>query len=128
MRIMTTYHNIFRWHIKRARITGDSTAVIDIYIPGVNQRDRVDIRLNLIDRLRGIDIEKKTLRTLDKWILICHEKNIELDRADALSRIHHEPGAYASIVPYSRIVTKGTDRPPLYQSVNSTLNKGRENV
>ncbi|ODB61350.1 hypothetical protein [Paenibacillus polymyxa] len=83
---MTTYHNIFRWHIKRARITGDSTAVIDIYIPGVNQQDRVDIRLNLIDRLRGIDIEKKTLRTLDEWEQICQEQNGELDRAEERSR------------------------------------------
>ncbi|MEB4780817.1 hypothetical protein P5G60_03385 [Paenibacillus jamilae] len=106
---MTTHPNIFRWHIKGVRITGNTTAVIDIYIPGVNQQDRVDIRLNLIDRLRGIDIEQKTLRTLDKWILICHEKNIELDRAGALSRNYYEPGAYASIVPYSRIVTKNTE-------------------
>lgn len=83
---MTTHPNIYRWHIKGVRITGDTTAVINIYIPGVNQRDRVDISLNLFDRLRGIDIEKKTLRTLDEWKRICEKRNAELDRADERSR------------------------------------------
>ncbi|MHB0864744.1 hypothetical protein ACYCS5_26745 [Paenibacillus sp. SEL3] len=103
---MTTHPNIFRWHIKGVRITDNTTAVIDIYIPGVNQQDRVDIRLNLIDRLRGIDIEKKTLRTLDEWEQICQEQNAELDRAEERSRRLREAGVYASIVPYSRIVAK----------------------
>lgn len=82
---MNKHPNIFRWHTRGLRITGKDTAVIDIFIPGVNQRDKVDVRLNLLDKILGETILSKTLRVFREWEETCKRKNAELDEAQRLT-------------------------------------------
>lgn len=76
---------LWRWYIKGVEVIGKNKAIIHIRIPGVNQRDRVYVGLNIFDKLQGISIESKTDRVMRKWKMICKRKNEELDQADVLS-------------------------------------------
>ncbi|ASA22651.1 hypothetical protein [Paenibacillus donghaensis] len=68
-----------KWGIKNVRIIDKCNSVIELYIPGVNQQDRVDIKLTLIDAMRGISIEDKTKKELQKWRAKCQKENERLD-------------------------------------------------
>lgn len=73
------------WAVKGVEVTSNRTAIIRIFIPGVNQRDRVDVELNLIDRLIGVNILDKTESIAKKWANICRQKNAERKRAHELT-------------------------------------------
>lgn len=79
--------DIFKWSITGVRVTGPRTSIIGIHIPGTNNRDRIDIKLNAWDRMRGISLEDKTVAELEKWERICAMKNAEIERCRASEKI-----------------------------------------
>ncbi|MDH6674449.1 hypothetical protein M2277_005145 [Paenibacillus sp. LBL] len=81
--------DIFKWSITGVQVTSPRTSVIGIYIPGtkVNSNDRIYVRLNAWDRLRGVSLEDKTVAELKKWERICAMKNTEIERCRASEKI-----------------------------------------
>ncbi|MEC0092485.1 hypothetical protein [Paenibacillus macquariensis] len=77
--------NIFRWHIERVSFTSASSSVIKLHIPGVNQQDRKNVILGIIDKIRGVTIEEKTLLAVKRCQAICNRKNKELDQAEKMT-------------------------------------------
>lgn len=78
--------DIFKWAITGVEVKSPRTSVIGIYIPGtnLNSNDRIYVRLNVWDRLRGVSLVDKTITVLKKWERICEEKNAEIDRCRAV--------------------------------------------
>jgi len=70
----------FKWCITGVKVTSKRTAVIGIHIPGVNNRDRINVRLNIWDMITGKSIENKTMAVLDRWEAKCKAKNDEAKR------------------------------------------------
>ncbi|PAD73682.1 hypothetical protein CHH67_19805 [Paenibacillus campinasensis] len=80
--------DIFKWDITGVEVTSPQTSIIRIYIPGsVKNKDRLYVRLNIWDKLRGLSLEDKTLSVLKKWEQICARKNAEIDRCRAAQKI-----------------------------------------
>lgn len=78
--------NFNRWSITGVKVTSERTAVIGLFIPGVNTRDRINVRLNLWDLLRGRTIEEKTIATLDRWEAKCKAMNDENERFSEIGK------------------------------------------